>query len=373
MQDGIEDGSGRVALERKTASSHFVEDDAEGEEVSAGVEFLAKGLFGRHVGDSAEGGAGAGEMSGVGSERSLVAISGGRFCGGKFGEAEIEDFGVAASGDEDVGGLDVAVDDAFGVGGIESFGDLNGSVEETLEFNWLAIFDPQAPGWPGDSETVEETRANADAVAGHGINDVVDHYAAIVQGLSEPPVLVGHSFGGLIVQRLIGQGLGAAGVAIDPAPIKGVLVLPISALKVASIALKSPSNKNKAVSLTAEQFLFGFGNAIPGDESDELFERWTIPSPGKPLFEAAFANFAPKSPARVNTHNGTRAPLLITAGGQDHTVPAAISRSTKKLYRHTSAVTDLREFPDRGHSLTIDHGWEEVADATLEWLAKQLA
>ena len=120
-------------------------------------------------------------------------------------------------------------------------------------------------------------------------------------------------------------------------------MLPISALKVASIALKSPSNKNKAVSLTAEQFRFGFGNAIPGDESDELFERWTIPSPGKPLFEAAFANFAPKSPARVNTHNGTRAPLLITAGGQDHTVPAAISRSTHKLYRHTSAVTDLRE------------------------------
>jgi non-heme chloroperoxidase len=236
-----------------------------------------------------------------------------------------------------------------------------------------AGFDPQAPGWPGDSETVEETRAHADAVSGHGINDVVDHYAAIVQGLSEPPVLVGHSFGGLIVQRLIGQGLGAAGVAIDPAPIKGVLVLPISALKVASIALKTPSNKNKAVSLTAEQFRFGFGNAIPGDESDELFERWTIPSPGKPLFEAAFANFAPKSPARVNTHNGTRAPLLITAGGQDHTVPAAISRSTHKLYRHTSAVTDLREFPDRGHSLTIDHGWEEIADATLEWLGKQLA
>jgi pimeloyl-ACP methyl ester carboxylesterase len=236
-----------------------------------------------------------------------------------------------------------------------------------------AGFEPQAPGWPGDSDTVEETRANTDAVAGHGINDVVDHYASIVQGLSEPPVLVGHSFGGLIVQRLIGQGLGAAGVAIDPAPIKGVLVLPVSALKVASIALKSPSNKNKAVALTDEQFRFGFGNTLPADESSDLFERWTIPSPGKPLFEAAFANFAPKSPARVNTHNGTRAPLLITAGGQDHTVPASISRSTHKLYRHTSAVTDLREFPDRGHSLTIDHGWEEVADATLEWLGKQLA
>jgi pimeloyl-ACP methyl ester carboxylesterase len=210
-------------------------------------------------------------------------------------------------------------------------------------------------------------------VAGKGINDVVAHYAEIIQALEEPPVLVGHSFGGLIVQRLLGQGLGRAGVAIDAAPVKGVLVLPVSALKVASIALKSPSNRNKAVSLTAEQFQFGFGNALPADESDELFQRWTIPSPGRPLFEAAFANFTPHSPARVNTHNDTRGPLLLTAGGLDHTVPASITRSTLKLYRHSTAVTDIKEFPDRGHSLCIDSRWEEVADATLDWLGKQLA
>jgi non-heme chloroperoxidase len=236
-----------------------------------------------------------------------------------------------------------------------------------------AGYEPQAPGWPGDGETVEATRAQPQSVAGHGINDVVAHYAEIIKGLDQPPVIVGHSFGGLIAQRLLGEGIGAAGVAIDAAPIKGVILLPVSALKVASIALKKPSNKNKPVALTEDEFRYGFGNAIPADESKELFDRWAIPSPGKPLFEAAFANFTPKSPARVNTHNSTRPPLLLTAGGQDHTVPASITHSTLKLYRHSKAVTDIREFPDRGHSLCIDHGWEEVADTVLEWLGQQFA
>jgi pimeloyl-ACP methyl ester carboxylesterase len=234
-----------------------------------------------------------------------------------------------------------------------------------------AGYDPQAPGWPGDAATVEETRANPDAVAGHGINDVVTHYSEIVQSLESKPILVGHSFGGLVVQRLLGNGLGAAAVAIDPAPIKGVLVLPRSALKVASVALKSPSNKSKAVSLTEDEFRFGFGNTVSADESKELYDRWTIPSPGKPLFEAALANFSPHSPAKVNTTNATRGPLLLTAGGRDNTVPASISRSTLKQYRHSTAVTDLHQFPDRGHSLCIDPGWEEVAGVVLDWLAKQ--
>jgi pimeloyl-ACP methyl ester carboxylesterase len=234
-----------------------------------------------------------------------------------------------------------------------------------------AGYDPQAPGWPGDGATVEETRDNPDAVAGHGINDVVAHYSEIVQSLDAKPVLIGHSFGGLIVQRLLGNGLGAAGVAIDAAPIKGVLVLPRSALKVASVALKSPANRTKAVSLTEDEFRFGFGNTVSDDESKELFDRWTIPSPGKPLFEAAFANFSPHSPARVNTSNSTRGPLLLTAGGRDNTVPATITRATLKQYRHSTAVTDLREFPDRGHSLCIDAGWGDVADAVLDWVGKQ--
>src|SRR5579862_7421724 len=234
-----------------------------------------------------------------------------------------------------------------------------------------AGYEPQAPGWPGDGSTVEETRANPDAVAGHGISDVVEHYSEIIQALEAKPVLVGHSFGGLIVQRLLGNGLGAAGVAIDAAPIKGVLVLPRSSLKVASVALKNPANRSKAVSLTEDEFRFGFGNAVTAEESKELFDRWTIPSPGKPLFEAAVANFSPHSPARVNTSNSTRGPLLLTAGGRDNTVPASITRATLKQYRHSTAVTDLHEFPDRGHSLCIDAGWGDVAGVVLDWLRKQ--
>jgi pimeloyl-ACP methyl ester carboxylesterase len=234
-----------------------------------------------------------------------------------------------------------------------------------------AGYDPIAPGWPGDSATVAETRSNAGAVAGYGIDDVVDHYAKAISGLGAKPIAIGHSFGGLVVQRLLGQDLTAAAVAIDPAPIKSVLNLPLSALKVASIALRNPANKKRAVALTDQQFRYGFGNALSATESAELFERWTIPSPGKPLFEAAFANFMPHSPAKVNTANATRGPLLITAGGKDHTVPAAISRSTLKLYRKSSAVTELKEFPDRGHSLALDSGWREVADAVLDWLRAQ--
>lgn len=241
---------------------------------------------------------------------------------------------------------------------------------------WVDLFReagyvPQAPGWPGVAETVEETRRDPGDVAGKGIDDVVDHYAQIIRGLDARPVVIGHSFGGLVAQRLLGQDLAAAAVAIDPAPVKGVLNLPISALRVASIALRSPGNRNLAVSLTREQFRYGFGNAVPEQESDELYERWTVPSPGKPLFEAALANFMPGSPAKVNTRNKTRGPLLVTAGGKDHTVPPSISTSTRRLYHKSPAITDLVEFPDRGHSLTIDQGWREVAQYALEWLGQR--
>jgi pimeloyl-ACP methyl ester carboxylesterase len=239
------------------------------------------------------------------------------------------------------------------------------------EFFREAGYAPLAPGWPGTSDTVEETRSQPDRVAGKGIDDVVAHYAQIIRRLDARPVVIGHSFGGLIVQRLLGQDLAAAGVAIDAAPIKGVLYLPPSALRVASIALRKPANRNLAVTLTREQFRYGFGNALPAQESDELYERWTVPSPGKPLFEAALANFAPHSPAKVNTRNKARGPLLLIAGGRDHTVPAAITTSTRKLYHKSPAVTDFREFPDRGHSLTIDRGWSEIAQEALDWLKQR--
>jgi len=234
-----------------------------------------------------------------------------------------------------------------------------------------AGYAPVAPGWPGAAGTVEETRSHPDQVAGKGIDDVVEHYAQIIRGLDAPPIVIGHSFGGLIVQRLLGQDLAAAGVAIDAAPIKGVIYLPPSALRVASVALRNPANRTKAIALTPEQFRYGFGNALPARESAELYQRWTVPSPARPLFEAAAANLSRRSPAKVNTGNKTRGPLLLIAGGHDHTVPASITRSTRKLYHKSPAITDLREFNDRGHSLTIDHGWREIADEVLSWLSQR--
>jgi pimeloyl-ACP methyl ester carboxylesterase len=241
---------------------------------------------------------------------------------------------------------------------------------------WVDLFReagyaPLAPGWPGDADTAEETRRQPERVAGKGLDDVDAHYAQIIRGLDAPPIVIGHSFGGLMAQRLLGEDLAAAAVAIDPAPIKGVFVLPPSSLKVASVALRRPANRNLAQALTREQFRYGFGNALPAQESDELYDRYAIPSPGKTLFEAAFANFTPHSPAQVNTRNKTRGPLLITAGGKDHTVPHAISTATRRLYHRSPAITDLREFPDRGHSLTIDHGWREVAQEVLDWLKQR--
>jgi non-heme chloroperoxidase len=234
-----------------------------------------------------------------------------------------------------------------------------------------AGYAPVTPGWPGDADTVEETRANPERVAGFGIDAVVDHHEKIIGELGAKPIVIGHSFGGLIAQRLLGQDLAAAAVAIDPAPIKGILYLPPSALRVASVALRNPANRNRSVTLTRGQFRYGFANVLSEAESNELYERWTIPSPGKPLFEAAAANLSPGSPAKVDTANPTRGPLLITAGGRDHTVPASVSRATLNQYHKSPAVTQLKEFPDRGHSLALDSGWRDVADAVLGWLEER--
>ena len=240
-----------------------------------------------------------------------------------------------------------------------------------LDLFRLAGYAPAAPGWPGTPDTVEQARAQPERVAGIGINAVVDHYAQAIAALPAKPIVIGHSFGGLITQRLLGRGLAAAGIGIDAAPIKGVILLPPSALRVASIALRNPRNRNRAVALTREQFRYGFGNAVPERESDELYDRWAIPSTGKPLFEAAVANLSPHSPAKVDTGNPTRGPLLLIAGGADRTVPASITRSTLNLYRKSPAITGYQDFPSRGHSLTIDHGWHDVADACLTWLKEQ--
>jgi pimeloyl-ACP methyl ester carboxylesterase len=242
---------------------------------------------------------------------------------------------------------------------------------------WLDLYreagyEPIAPGWLGEPATVAEAREHPELVADKSIDDEVAYYTEIIQSLDAKPIVIGHSFGGLLAEKLLGQDAAVAAVAIDPAQIKGVLPLPLAQLRAALPALGNPANLHKAVSLTAKQFRFGFGNELTEEESDALFEQWGIPSPARPLFQAAVANFSIHSEAKVNTGNETRGPLLLISGKQDHTVPDVSTRSTLKQYRDSAAVTELKQFEGRGHSLTIDHGWREVADATLEWLKANL-
>jgi pimeloyl-ACP methyl ester carboxylesterase len=234
-----------------------------------------------------------------------------------------------------------------------------------------AGYEATAPGWPQEPETVADARSHPDAVAGKGIDDVTNHYAAMIENLPQAPIVIGHSFGGLIAEKLLGQGKVAAAVAIDPAQIKGVLPLPLAQLRAGLPALGNPANRGKAVSLTAKQFRFGFGNAVSEEESNDLYEQWTIPSPAKPLFQAAAANFSLHSEAAVDTGNSTRGPLLLISGLEDHTVPDVVTRSTLKQYRNSTAITALRQFEGRGHSLTIDSGWNDIAQAVLAWLREQ--
>ena len=238
---------------------------------------------------------------------------------------------------------------------------------------WMDLFrdngyQPIAPGWPGEPDTVEEARNHPELVADTTIDQATEHFANIIANLDDVPVLVGHSFGGLIAEKLLGEGIGAGAVAIDPAQIKGVLPLPLAQLRAGLPGLGNPTNLHKAVSLTAKEFRFGFGNALSEDESDALYERWTIPSPARPLFQAAAANFVMHSQAAVDTANQSRGPLLLVSGTADHTVPDVVTRSTLKQYRDSAAVTELKQFEGRGHSLTIDEGWRDVAQAVLGWL-----
>jgi pimeloyl-ACP methyl ester carboxylesterase len=209
-------------------------------------------------------------------------------------------------------------------------------------------YDPIAPGWPDEPPTVAEARAHPDAVASLGIGEITEHYAHTIERLDRPPIIVGHSFGGLFAEKLLGEGHGVAAVAIDPAQSKGVLPLPLAQLRAGLPALSNPASVHKAISLTAKEFRFGFANAVTEEESNELYEKWTIPSPAKPLFQAAVANFSLHSPAKVNTGNVDRGPLLLISGTADHTVPHVVARSTMKQYRASTAVTELKQFEGRG-------------------------
>jgi pimeloyl-ACP methyl ester carboxylesterase len=224
-----------------------------------------------------------------------------------------------------------------------------------------------APAWPGMEGTVEEVRANAKNYERLGIKEITDHYDAIIRGLDSPPIVMGHSFGGLITQLLLDRGLGAAGVAVDPAPIKGVLALPYSELKVASVALKNPANRHRTQMLTPEEFHYAFTNLLTAEESKPIYDRLAVPGPGRTLFQAGLANFNPNAVTRVNRHNSTRAPLLLLAGGKDHTVPASTTRATYRIQKKSGAVTEIKEYPERSHYTVSQDGWEEVADHALDW------
>ncbi len=227
-------------------------------------------------------------------------------------------------------------------------------------------YETMNPGWPGDSSTVAECRNNVQAIANRGVTEISDNYAEIIASVSEPPIVIGHSFGGLITQIILGRGIAAAGIAIDPAPMKGVWQLPLSALKASFPVLGNPFNLKKAISLSFEQFRYGFANAVPETEAKDLYERWTIPAPARPLFQAATATFA-GSETKVNTLNTTRGPLLITGGEKDHIAPPILGKASIKKY-NSSVISDFKLFEGRGHSLIVDHGWREVAEYSLAWL-----
>jgi pimeloyl-ACP methyl ester carboxylesterase len=242
--------------------------------------------------------------------------------------------------------------------------------------NWLDLFEeagfaPVAPGWPGDPESVEAARANPQALAGVGVVAVADHFAGAIGSLKKKPAIVGHSFGGLITQILAGRGLSIASVAVDPAPFKGVLPLPLAAIRTTLPVLGNPLNRGRTVTLSFDQFRYGWANAVPEDEARQLYEEYHVAAPGKPIFQAAMANFNPGAETKAETKNPQRGPLLIFTGEEDHAVPPAMSAAAfKKQKSHNPGVTEHIEMPHRGHSLTIDHGWREVAENALAFVKR---
>jgi len=228
-----------------------------------------------------------------------------------------------------------------------------------------------ARSWPGLEGDIEELRRDPSAIATVGVTEVVNHYEAIIRGLESPPIIMGHSFGGLVTQILLDRGLGSAGVAIASAPVKGILLLPFSTLKVAFPALSNPANNHRATPLTPDQFHYAFTNTLSEEESLEVFKRYAVPGPDHVLFQAAFANFNPHAATAVDFHNDSRAPLLLIAGGKDHVSPVSVVKSNFELYRKSKAITDYKEFPERTHYTLGQTGWDEVAAYALAWAEAQ--
>jgi len=249
---------------------------------------------------------------------------------------------------------------------------LSSSWQHWRDFFEASGFTTIAPGWPDDPATIEEAHANPEVFAHKMVQGVTDHYLEAIGKLAKKPAVIGHSFGGLISLKIAGAGASIATVSIDNAPFKGVLPLPISALKSAAPVLGNPTNHGKAISLTFEQFTFGWTNNLDEDESRHLYETFHVPASGAPLFQAAVANFNPfGGETKVDTENPDRGPVLIIAGENDNTAPTAITHATHKyLAKHNDAVTEVVDVPGRGHSLTIDHGWQEVGELALGFVKR---
>jgi pimeloyl-ACP methyl ester carboxylesterase len=240
---------------------------------------------------------------------------------------------------------------------------------------WATLFDeagyaPVTPVWPDDPETVEDARANPDVFAKKALRQIGDHTAEVIGNLDKKPAVMGHSTGGLLAQIIAGRGLSAATVAIDPGPFRGVLPLPISALRSAMPVLKNPLNRGRAVTLTLDQFKYGWANALSDEEAKELYETYHVAAPGVALMQMANANVNPWTEAKADTKNPERGPLLIIDGEKDHTVPWAIANASFKRQRRNEGVTEIEKIPNRGHSLTIDSGWREVAERALAFVRR---
>jgi pimeloyl-ACP methyl ester carboxylesterase len=242
---------------------------------------------------------------------------------------------------------------------------------------WAELFEAAGycavrPGWPDDPDSVAEAKAHPEVFARKSVGQIADHFEAVIRKLERTPAVIGHSFGGLLAQILAGRGLSAVSVAIDPAPFRGVLPLPISALRSASPVLRNPANRHRAVPLTYEQFRYGFANVLSEDEAKSLYEGFAVPGSGEPIFQAAAANLNPWTEVRVDSKNPDRGALLIISGELDHTVPPAIAKASYRREKRNPGVTEIVEMKGRGHSLTIDSGWREVADTALAFVRRFL-
>lgn len=240
---------------------------------------------------------------------------------------------------------------------------------------WATLFEESGysavlPGWPDDPETVADAKAHPEVFAGKTVGQVADHFAGVIRKLDKKPAVIGHSFGGLLTQIVAGRGLAAVSVAIDPAPFRGVLPLPISALKAASPVLSNPANRNKAIPLTYDQFRFAFANAVSEDEAKQLYDTFAVPASGAPIFQAATANLNPWTEVKVDTTNPGRGPLLILDGEKDNTVPWAIANASYRRQKRNPGVTEIKKIAGRGHALTIDSGWKDVADTALAFVKR---